>query len=225
MKKISLLVLACLAASVGAFDEYGPMAAGKTEVDVMAAYSLSPESGDFTPALQAKYGIIDGLDVEAFVAIPTDPEFGIDQPNIALKYNHAESGWGGFVAIDLPFASDKINSDPSTVFHFAAQYLKTFDKIVLTDWLKFNSSFKDGDDGAIDLYVKPQYNVSDKLGPYLGLEWTTSGKFEGYAIAFKPGVNYVVNDMVSVEGQVPVTKIKDVDDLFVSAYVRAYFVF
>lgn len=225
MKKLSVLVLSALAASVGAFDEYGPMAKGKTEIDVMANYDISPEAGGLTPSLQAKYGIVDGLDVEVFAALPTDPEFGLDQPNIALKYNDAKTGFGGFAAIDLPFASEKINPDPSAYFHFAAQYLKTFDNIVLTDWLKFSSSFKDGDDGAIDLYVKPQYNVSDKLGPYLGLQWITSGKFEGYTIAFKPGVNYVVNDMVSIEGQVPVAKTKDVDDLYVGAYAGAYFVF
>lgn len=225
MKKIHLLALAVLAASAGAYDEYGPMAKGKTEVDVMANYDISPEAGGLTPSLQAKYGIIDGLDVEVLAAMPTDPEFGFDQPNIALKYIQPESGLGGFVALDLPFASEKINGDPSTVFHFALQYLKTMDKIVLNDWLKFSSSFKDGDDGTIDLLVKPQYNVSDKLGPYLGVGWTTSGKFEGYAIAFKPGVNYVVNEMVSVEGQVPVVKTKDVDDLYVGAYLGAYFVF
>lgn len=225
MKKLSVFVLSAFAASVGAFDEYGPMAQGKTEIDAMVNYDISPEAGGLTPSVQVKYGIVEGLDVEVFAASPTDPEFGFDQPNIALKYNDAKSGFGGFAAIDLPFASEKINPDPSAYFHFAAQYLKTFDAIVLTDWLKFSSSFKDGDDGAIDLYVKPQYNVSEKLGPYLGLQWATSGKFEGYTIAFKPGVNYVVNDMVSIEGQVPVSKTKDVDDLYAGIYAGAYFVF
>lgn len=225
MKKIPLLAFAALVASVGAYDEYGPMAKGKTEVDVMANYDISPEAGGFTPSLQAKYGIIDGIDIEVYAEMPTDPEFGFDRPNIALKYNQAETGFGGFVAVDLPVASDKINSDPKLGFTFAGQYLKTFGKIVLNDWLYFGSTFQDGDDGAFDLYVKPQYNVTDKIGPYLGLEWNTSGKFEGYSIAFKPGINYVVNDMVSVEGQVPVAKTKDVDDLYVGAYVGAYFVF
>ena len=225
MKKISLLAIAALVASVGAYDEYAPMAMGKTEVDVMANYNIAPEAGGLTPSLQVKYGIIEGLDVEVFVAMPTDPEFGLGQPNIALKYNQAETGFGGFVAIDLPFASEKINADPQVGYTFAVQYLKTFDKIVLNDWLLFNSTFQDGHDGMIDLYVKPQYNVSDKIGPYLGLQWQTSGKFEGYAISFKPGINYIVNEMISVEGQVPVKKTKDVDDLYVGVYAGAYFVF
>lgn len=225
MKKISLLTLAALVASVGAYDEYAPMATGKIEVDVKANYNLSPEAGGFTPSLQVKYGIVDGLDVEIFAAMPTDPEFGLAQPNIALKYNQAETGFGGFVAIDLPFASEKIDADPQVQYSFAVQYLKTFDKFVLNDWLLFRSTFQDGHDGQFDLYVKPQYNVSDKVGPYLGLQWVTSGKFEGYTITLKPGINYIVNDMVSLEGQLPVAKTKDMDDLYVGAYVGAYFVF
>ncbi len=214
-----------LVSSATAYDEYGPITAGKTEVDAMANYDLSPEAGGLTPSLQVKYGIMDGLDIEVYGAMPTDPKFGFGQPNIAVKYNDAASGFGGFVALDLPFASKKINADPQLGYTFAAQYLKTYDKIVLNDWLKFNSTFQDGDDGTIDLYVKPQYNLSDKLGPYVGVEWKTSGKFEGYTIAIKPGVNYVVNDMISFEGQLPISKTKDVDDLYVGAYVGAYFVF
>jgi len=214
-----------VASSVSAWDEYAPVAKGKIEVDLMATYNISPTAGGFTPSLQVKYGIIDGLDVEAFAATPTDPNFGLDRPNIALKYNHAATGLGGFIAVDLPVASDKINADPQTGYTFGAQYLKTFDKIVLNDWAYFASTFQTGDDGKVDVYIKPQYNVTDKIGPYVGVEWFTTGKFEGYTIAVKPGINYIITDVYAVEANLPIAKTKDIDDIYVGAYLGVYGVF
>lgn len=213
------------AASVSAWDEYGPVAKGKTEVDLMGTYALSPEAGNLTPSLQVKYGVIDGLDVEVADAMPTDPEFGFGKPNIAVKYSHPETGLGGFVAVDLPFASEKIDDDPQAAYYFALQYTKTFGSIVLNDWAMFSSSFQTEDDGIVDLYVKPQYNATDKIGPYLGLEYITSGKFEGYTFVAKPGVNVILTDVFSVEAQVPVSKTKDVDDIGVGSYLGVYAVF
>ncbi len=213
-----------IASNVCAWDEYGPVAKGKTEVDLMATYAISPEAGSFTPSLQVKYGIIDGLDVELLAYTPTDPEFGLAKPNIAIKYAHA-SGFGGFVGFDIPVASEKIDADPQAGIQIAAQYNKTFDKLVLNDWLMYNRSFADGAEGSIDLFVKPQYNVTDKIGPYLGLQYVTSESFEGYTFTFKPGVNVILTDVFSVEAQVPVAKTKDVDDLGVGAYVGFYGLF
>jgi hypothetical protein len=218
------LLAAGFTAQVSAYDEYAPMAKGKTEVDLMAAYNLAPTAGGFSPSLQVKYGIIDGLDVELFEALATDPEVGAGQPNLAVKYGHA-SGFGGFIAADLPFASEKVSADPTLAIYVAAQYIKTIDKVLLTDWLLYSRSMADGAVGSIDLFVKPQYNVNDKVGPYVGLDFKADEKFEGYAITIKPGINYVINGTYSAEANVGVTKIKDVDDIAAAAYLGFYGVF
>lgn len=213
-----------LAAEVCAWDEFAPVAKGKTEVDLMAGYALSPTAGSFSPSLQVKYGIIDGLDVELFEALATDPEVGAYQPNLAVKYSHA-SGFGGFIGADLPFASEKVVAEPATVLYVAAQYLKTIDKVLLSDWLLYTRSLESGAVGSIDLYIKPQYNVNDKVGPYLGLDYKTDEKFESYAITAKPGLCYVINGTYSAEANVGITKMKDMDDLMTVAYVGFYGVF
>ncbi len=79
--------------------------------------------------------------------------------------------------------------------------------------------------GSIYLFVKPQYNVNDKVGPYVGLDFKADEKFEGYAITIKPGINYVINGTYSAEANVGVTKIKDVDDIAAAAYLGFYGVF
>ena len=212
------------ASEVSAWDEYGPVAKGKTEVDLMAGYNLAPTAGSFAPSLQVKYGIIDGLDVELAEALTTDPEVAAGQPNIAVKYGHA-SGFGGFIGVDLPFASEAISADPAVGILVAAQYIKTFDKILLTDWLMYTRSMADGAVGSIDLYVKPQYNVNDKVGPYVGLDFKADEKFEGYTITLKPGINYVINGTYSAEANVGIAKTKDVDDIGAAAYVGFYGLF
>lgn len=213
-----------LAAEVSAWDEYTPVAKGKIEADLMAGYNIAPTAGGFSPSLQVKYGIIDGLDVEVFEALATDPEVGAGQPNLALKYSHS-SGFGGFIGADLPVASEKVVADPATVLYVAAQYLKTIDKVLLSDWLLYTRSLESGAVGSIDLYVKPQYNINDKIGPYIGLDYKADEKFESYAITAKPGLNYVINGTYSAEANVGITKTKDVDDLSVAAYVGFYGVF
>ncbi|HNY29832.1 MAG TPA: hypothetical protein PKO15_03000 [Fibrobacteria bacterium] len=213
-----------LATHVSAWDEYAPVSKGKMEVDLMASYNLSPSAGGFSPSLQVKYGFMEGLDVELSEALATDPEFGAGQPNLAVKYGHP-SGFGGFVGVDLPVASEKVSADPATVLYVAAQYLKTFDKVLLSDWLLYSRSLESGAVGVVDLYVKPQYNVNDKVGPYLGLDFKADEKFDLYTITAKPGINYVINGTYSAEANVGIAKTKDVDDIAVAAYLGFYGVF
>jgi hypothetical protein len=200
-----------LAASVPAWDEYGPVARGRGEIDLGASYDIAPDAGGFAPFLQIKYGIGEGLDVEFSEALATDPELGFRKPSIALKYNDAISGFGGFVAMDLPLASEKIDPNPHAYFIFAAQYLRTFGRIVLNDWLYYGNSFRTRDDGKLDLYLKPQYMVSEVFGPYLGVEYATSGKFDGSTFIFKPGFTLAFQPGLLLEANLPVTKPEDGD--------------
>ena len=210
-----------LASSVRAWDEYGPVAPGKGEIDLKATYNLAPNAGGFTPSLQFKYGINYGLDVEVSEALATDPNLGFEKPNVAVKYNDALSGLGGFIAMDLPIASEKFDPNPTAYFYFAAQYLRTFDRVVLNDWLYYGNSFRTGDDGSLNLYIKPQLMLTDVFGPYVGVDYSTSGKLDGYTFIFKPGFTYVIGPSCTIEANVPLTKAKG-SDLSTGLYAGIY---
>lgn len=210
-----------LVSSVSAWDEYRPVAPGTGEVDLKATYNIAPNAGGFTPSLQLKYGLGGGLDVEFSEALATDPKLGFLKPSVAMKYNDAVSGFGGFVAMDLPLASEKVDPNPQAYFFFAIQYLRTFDRIVLNDWLYYGNSFRTNDDGKLDLYVKPQYMVTDLFGPYVGVEYVTTGKFDGSTFIFKPGFTYVIQPGLTFEANLPLAK-SEGSDLSTSLYAGIY---
>jgi hypothetical protein len=224
MKK-SLLTAAILALTTGAFafDEYGTMAKGKTEVDVMVSQDLT---GEVTyPALQVKYGIMDGLDVEAVLPMTiTSDVSGLAQPNLGLKYLHATSGVGGFVAVDLPFGSeDIVSDDPATVIYTSLLYSKVHGPVALNAWALYKFASDAAGDGAFDLYVKPQYNVTDKIGPYLGLDMIKYKDVDPF-YTVRPGINYIVNDLVAVEANYSLGIPSEGDNVH-GVYGGVYFVF
>lgn len=264
MKKTLISALLALSAGAFAYDEYGTVAKGKTEVDVMythmfgtgyydadaKSHSIDESPAIMTPSLQVKYGIIDGLDVElggSFVVKNKDAGdvSGLDKPTLDVKYVHA-LGFGGLIGVNLPLGSeDIVGTDPTLALRVGPVLAKTIDKVVLNGWALYTLNFEDKDkikaaDG-LDVYFKPQYNVTDKIGPYLGIDYQTSiGKnqyvdeFTGetvkedpksYLVTLKPGVNYVIDGTYSAELNVPVTVAGQNNGASVSVYVGFYGVF
>ncbi len=261
MKKIASLAVLAATSSVFAWDEYGALSAKKLEVDVMVNYTagtggydedgkkLDNEDG-FSPAttvpvLGVKYGIIDGLDVELAVpftmynedASPTGEALsGLDRTNLGLKYTHA-TGFGGFVAVDLPFGSeDIVTPDPATSIYAAIQYTKTFGKVALNDFVLYKTTLEVNDYKPADLleiYIKPQYNVTDKIGPYLGVDYqmslgkTKMGELEmdpkSSLLTLKPGINYIATDAIGLEANVPVTVMGKSAGASIGAYLGFYY--
>ena len=242
MKKIAITAILAASTSVLAWDEYGALGAKKLELDAMFNYTSTTgfydEDGkkqdleDASPAvtqpiLGVKYGIIDGLDVELAIPVtmynddasPTGKAVsGLDRTNIAVKYTHA-TGFGGFAAVDLPFGSeDIVGKEPAATIYAALQYTKTFGKVALNDFVLFKTTLEVEESKPADLlwiYVKPQYNVTDKIGPYLGVDYQMNiGKkkeageeedAEANLLTLKPGINFIATDAIGLEANVPVT--------------------
>jgi hypothetical protein len=242
MKKIAIPAILAAASNVLAWDEYGALGAKKLEIDAMINYTsyngsydedgkkqdLEDASPAMTqPVLQVKYGIIDGLDVEVAIPFTMNNDdlsatgksvSGLDRPNLGVKYTHA-SGFGGFLAADLPVGSeDIVGKEPATSIYAALQYTKTFGKVALNDFVLFKTTLEVEESKPADLlwiYVKPQYNVTDKIGPYLGLDYQMNiGKkkeageeedAEANLLTLKPGINFIATDAIGLEANVPVT--------------------
>lgn len=252
MMKSSTLAITVLglAAASQAFDEYLPLAPKTLEVDGMFTYSAIDgwdDDGDsfmegspasMTPSLQIKYGIIPGLDVELGLSYLIANEdwgdvSGIDRPNLAVKYAHPELGVGGFLAVDLPFGSeDIVGTDAATTFKLGALYGKTFGQVMFNGLLSYKTTLEVNDAKPADeleVFLKPQYNLNEKLGVYLGVDWLMSvGDEKAYdeyydeeiedfvggtieadpkrsALSLRPGVNFILDKKLSFEVQVPVT--------------------
>lgn len=261
MKMIASLAVLAASSSVLAWDEYGALGAKKLEIDVMLNYTAYTGGYDqdgekvdaegspalINPVLGVKYGIIDGLDVELAVPYAMYNEdagdiSGLDRTNIGLKYTHA-TGFGGFVAVDLPFGSeDIVTPDPATTIYAAVQYTKTFGQVALCDFIMYKTTLEVNDAkpaDLLDIYVKPQYNVTDKIGPYLGIDYQMSlGKTktfdeetgesievdpESNLLTLKPGINYIATDAIGVEANVPVTVMGKNNGSFWGIYAGFYY--
>lgn len=190
------------------------------------------------PSLQFKYGIIDGLDVELAGTFALankdaagyypgsfddngDPKSvaGLARPSLDVKYVHPALGIGGFIGADLPVGSeDIVGKNPTATLHFALKYDKVFGPVAFDSWAAYFLNLEDKDKNKaadiLDIYLKPQYNVTDKIGPYLGLDFQKTFKSKtagteldnaGYLFTIKPGINYIISDMFSAELTVPVT--------------------
>lgn len=237
MKKISALALFA-ATGAFAFDYTLPVAKGTLEGDVMFGrnagtgyYDDDGENQDIsgspavmTPALQVKYGIMDGLDVSLQLDYEMRNEdagdvSGIDRPDLGVKYVVPDLGVGGFLNVSLPFGSEDIAGDePATTIFGGVLYGKTFDKIEVNAAAGYAFNTEDGakeKQDEIDIYAQGQYNVNEMVGPYLGigfdktLEKQVDGngvdKSSGYLLTLKPGANVTLNDKMACELSVPVT--------------------
>lgn len=204
MKRAIAIAVMGLAAGAFSWDEYGPVATGKTEVDVMASQDFTGEAT--YPSLQVKYGIIDGLDVEASAFyVSSDLASGVGAPNLAVKYVHPELGLGAFVGVDFPVGSEEVvGTDPKTIVYPSLLISKVLGPVALNAWAMYAFPTDEFDNGKIDLYLKPQYNVTDKIGPYLGLQMYKYKDIDPFYVA-KPGINYIVNEMISLEANYALT--------------------
>jgi hypothetical protein len=246
MKK-TFLAAAVLSCAVGtfAYDEYGTVKAKSLEADVMythtfgmGVYNSDGDKKDYkdwngedispaymAPSLQLKYGIIDGLDVEAVVPFlmtnkDAGDKSGLNKPQIDVKYLNP-IGVGVLVGVDLPLGGeDIVGTDPALALRGGLILSKNIDKLALNGWALYTHNFEDGSEAkykagdVLDFYVKPQYNVTDKIGPYLGIDFIKTFDSEsdgnsngdaGYLLTLKPGLNYVINDKFGAELNVPVT--------------------
>lgn len=286
MKKIAITAILAASTSVLAWDEYGALSAKKLEIDAMVNYTSLTGGYDpdgkkedlpsdvsmttISPVLGVKYGIIDGLDVELAVPyVSSTMEFGdedesvsgLGATNIGVKYTHT-TGFGGFVAVDLPFGSeDIVGKDPATSIYAAVQYTKTFGQVALCDYILYKTTLEVEDmkpADLLDIYIKPQYNVTDKIGPYLGIDYqmnlgkekTVVDPTEGLSdeeiallvlagaditpktgevdpefslLTLKPGINYIVNDAIGIEANVPVTVMGKNADASFGIYAGFYY--
>ena len=239
MKK--LVTLALLAATGSfAFDQYLPVAKGKLETDVMFGYSsmsgfydADGEKQDvpsgyspavMTPALQLKYGIIDGLDVSLAVNYAMYNEdagdvSGLGAPELAVKYVVADLGVGGFLNLTMPFGSeDIVGEEPGMGIMGGVIYGKTFGQVVVNALAGYEFNTENGakmKQDNLSIYARGQYNVTPMVGPYLGVDFNKSFdmKYDGEAIdetagqllTLKPGANIVINEQMAAELTVPVT--------------------
>ena len=243
MKK--LVTLALLAATGSfAFDQYLPVAKGKLETDVMFGYTsvtggydadgekndvpsgYSPAS--MAPALQLKYGIIDGLDVSLalnYTMVNEDLSYtgeavsGLGAPELAVKYVVADLGVGGFLNLTMPFGSeDIVGEEPGMGIMGGVIYGKTFGQVVVNALAGYEFNTENGakmKQDNLSIYAQGQYNVTPMVGPYLGVDFNKSFdmKYDGEAIdetagqllTLKPGAKIVINEQMAAELTVPVT--------------------
>lgn len=241
MKKIAIPAILVAASSVLAFDQYLPLSKGKLETDVMFTHTAGTGfyDGDGKkqdaegspavemPSIQLKYGIIDGLDAELYLeydfvnedaSATGEAVSGLVRPQLALKYAHPELGLGGYLNVALPVGSeDLVGKDPATTINVGAIYGKTFGPAVVNTYAEyqFNTEVEKYKQDAIHAYLQGQYNATDKIGPYLGVDYIQAleasydgeavSKSGGYLLTLKPGANFIATDAIALELTVPVT--------------------
>jgi len=203
------------------------------------------------PSLALKYGIIPGLDAELALTYTVKNKDagdvkGLDRPQLAVKYAHPELGVGGFVNVSVPVGSeDIVGKDPITTIAGGALYGKTFGQVKVNAFGQyvFNTEAKETDavtgtttktkQDSYEIYAQGEFDVTPQVGPYLGVDYTgflekqVDGKGEkdsdGYLLTLKPGGNFVVNDKIAVEANVPVTVLGKKQPASWGIYVGAYY--
>ena len=237
MKNLWIGLLA--ASSVFAMDEYQPMAEGKTEIDVMYNYGMASEAYDVdgeaqdigadityqTITLGAKYGVIEGLDIE--LAVPysmdkadfeggSDDRSGLGQPSLGAKYSVTPEV-ATFLDLALPFGGEDIVGE-SPVMSFTLGGLHFLDagefsmisRLSLGYTLENDDKFQPG--MGIDVLLKPSFAVSPELQLDLGVKYgmALDNKFDGEAmddsgsnkLTVAPGVQYMIDDAMAIEANV-----------------------
>lgn len=239
-RKLSQALLAAATAPF-AFDVYLPLEPRTLETDLgyeigfgIGGYDADgafQDAGDASPMTQApsvqvKYGILPGLDVEAAASLELRNEdanegtavSGLSQPELALKYVHPELGLGGFVNVAFPVGSEDIVGDePATGITLGVIGGKTFGQIAVNAYAGYvyTTEVESWKQDELTTYAQAQYNLSEMVGPYLGLAWDKGleGTWDGDArpesvwwiLTANPGANFVFNDRLSAEASVPVT--------------------
>jgi hypothetical protein len=126
---------------------------------------------------------------------------GIDRPVIGLKYT-SDSGLGGFVDVYLPFASEDIaGTHPKIGADLAVFYDVLFEGFTFYTEALFNSEYDLMDDIAEfqgKFIVQPGYMIFGNLGLYIAAK-AYFGLDSGYMLIFKPGLEYRIMDMLTIE--------------------------
>jgi hypothetical protein len=231
MKNLWIGLLA--ASSVFAMDEYQPMAEGKTEIDVMythmrltKVWDVDGEAFEFDEALtanavalQAKYGIIEGLDAELVVPyISGEDVSGLDQPTLGFKYGVTPEV-ATFLDVALPFGSEDIVG-PSPVMSFTLGGLHFLDagEFSMISRLSLDYNLADEDKFqsgmGINVFLKPGFAATPELQVDLGINYgmTLDDNFDGTAIddsgssllTVAPGVQYLLSEAMALEVTVPI---------------------
>jgi hypothetical protein len=126
---------------------------------------------------------------------------GIDRPVIGVKYI-SDLGLGDFIDMYLPFGSEdiagahpEIGADLAvfydTLFHgfsFYTEALFNFEYDLVEDMVEFQGGF----------IVQPGYMVFDNLELYIATQ-AYFGLDSGYMLIFKPGFEYRIMDMLTIE--------------------------
>lgn len=239
-RKILLAALATATAPF-AFDVYLPLAPRTLETDL--GYEIDFTTGGYdadgkfqdvgdaspmtqAPSLQLKYGLLPGLDVEAAASMELRNEdanegtaaSGLSQPELALKYVHPELGLGGFVNVAFPVGSKEIVGDePATAITLGLIGGSDFGQLAVNAFggYVYTTEVEKWKQDELTVYAQAQYDVSELLGPYLGLGWDKGlvGTWDGddrpesawWILTANPGANFVFSDRLSAEASVPVT--------------------
>jgi hypothetical protein len=225
--KVATLCLGLTTAGF-AMDEYMPIAPGATEVDV--GYSNIMSRGAWTDEfveatgspmthvipLQVKYGISQGLDVELYLPYASQNDdagggSGARQPELGVKYAIPNSDFAGYLNLVLPFATGDFDVPGlSTGIAPGVVYAKTFGTYNLIAKASYQYNLEADDIKPLDVfnvYLKPGYTVSDKLGAYLGIDAkaTINGDaFSGNLFTLMPGITYMQSPTVAYEVNIPV---------------------
>ena len=234
-----LLAIACLCTRAPAFDTYLPVDAGQFQGNAGLVYTAqtgyydddgnhhkwSSDPAAFGPQLQAKYGVVQGLDVELslqYVSQNKDAgdKSGLARPQLGLKYASPEVGLGGFLNATLPLGSeDIVGSKPQTMFEGGLIFGKSNGQasvFALAGYIYQTESSKTKikQDG-LELYLRGQFNPIPSFGPYFAIDWTkafdakydgnTIDKSSGYLLCLQPGMNLDLDKSMSLEFQVPFT--------------------
>ena len=186
---------------------------------------------------------MNGLDVELawpYVSFNTDlgGSSGFAKPSIGLKYAVPDVGAGGFVDFTLPMGSeDFVGPDPAMAIMLGALYGGAVGPLNLLANVNYTlnmeaDDYKDGN--VFGILVKPEFPVSEMLGVYTMLDWDFSSEDEAYGdgmddagnlLTLTPGANIAINDMISLETNVPLTVMGKNDGALWGINVLTYFTF
>jgi hypothetical protein len=243
--KIALLSLA-LASSVFALDEYMPLNKGVLELDAgINPIFLDPEGTVIGVPLQAKYGIMDGLDVELglyYASLDEDAgggasASGFTQPAVAVKYKVPGMDLAAFVNVTLPFATGDFDVDglnlgvsPGVLYNHT---LTPEISAILGAQYQINMEADDIKDGNIlGLLAKPNYAVSKELGAYVLANYNMYSETEvagtgmgddGYAFILSPGITYTLSPSIAFEANLPYVVAEDNYGKSVGIWASVYY--
>ncbi len=241
MHALALSMVVFAAPSAFALDEYLPIPPRKMEIDlgfsrnsVLGYYGTT---GSFVDApnpevplsipFQGKFGLAEGLNAElevTYLVNDLSGKSGIDRPLLSLKYAHPVQGYGGFMAVTLPFGfEDVVSTDPYASIGLGALYGRTFKDFRILANGAFWYNTEDVDRRKQDyfsFFVKPEYSLTlpQLKNRYLGLY--VAGTYDvyleelennvgthkyGYLVNLAPGVFFKLNQNFAFETRVPFT--------------------